>query len=39
MPAADWVDQATGHKVERLTPLDGSFYFHNNPFVNHEGAN
>jgi oligogalacturonide lyase len=36
MPAADWVDQATGHQVRRLTPLDGgnaSFYFHNNPFV------
>jgi oligogalacturonide lyase len=36
MPAAEWVDQATGHKVMRLTPLDGkngSFYFHNNPFL------
>lgn len=31
-----WVDQDTGHKLQRLTPLDGtnaSFYFHNNPFV------
>jgi oligogalacturonide lyase len=36
MPAAEWLDQATGHKVVRLTPLDGnngSFYFHNNPFL------
>ena len=36
MPAAEWLDQATGHKVVRLTTLDGtngSFYFHNNPFV------
>jgi oligogalacturonide lyase len=36
MPAAEWLDQTTGHKVVRLTPLDGnngSFYFHNNPFL------
>ena len=36
MPAAEWLDQATGHKVVRLTTLDGSngsFYFHNNPFL------
>ncbi|MGI4867858.1 MAG: oligogalacturonate lyase family protein [Janthinobacterium lividum] len=36
MPAAEWIDQATSHKVVRLTPLDGnngSFYFHNNPFI------
>ncbi|GAB2476918.1 oligogalacturonide lyase [Hymenobacter qilianensis] len=35
MPA-DWIDQDTGHKVMRLTPTDGgngSFYFHNNPFL------
>ncbi|MCC2547473.1 oligogalacturonate lyase family protein [Hymenobacter sp. BT175] len=41
MPAAEWVDAATGHKVVRLTPLDGpnaSFYFHNNPFVKGRGS-
>jgi oligogalacturonide lyase len=36
MPAAEWVDQDTGHKVVRLTALGSnneSFYFHNNPFL------
>jgi len=36
MAAAEWIDQATGHRIVRLTPLSGSnasFYFHNNPFV------
>jgi oligogalacturonide lyase len=36
MPVAEWIDADTGHKVVRLTPLDGaneSFYFHNNPFL------
>jgi oligogalacturonide lyase len=36
MPAAEWIDQATGHKVVRLSQLgenNASFYFHNNPFV------
>jgi len=31
-----WIDQDTGHKVKRLTSLDGnyrSFYFHNYPFI------
>jgi oligogalacturonide lyase len=35
MPA-EWIDQDTGHKVQRLTPADGSnasFYFHNRPFL------
>jgi oligogalacturonide lyase len=30
MPAAEWIDQDTGHRVVRLTPMDGnnnSFYF------------
>nr|GFD60971.1 hypothetical protein [Tanacetum cinerariifolium] len=41
MPAAEWIDQATGHKVQRLTPLDGTnagFYFHNNPFLKTAGG-
>lgn len=32
----EWIDKDTGHKVVRLTPLEGSnssFYFHNNPFI------
>ena len=40
MPAAEWVDADTGHKVVRLTQPDGdnaSFYFHNNPFVKGKG--
>ena len=40
MPAAEWIDQSTGHKVVRLTPHDGenaSFYFHNNPFLKAKG--
>ncbi|MFD2569045.1 oligogalacturonate lyase family protein [Spirosoma soli] len=35
MPA-EWIDKDTGHKLVRLTQLEGnneSFYFHNNPFV------
>jgi len=41
MPAAEWIDQDTGHKIVRLTALDGanqSFYFHNNPFFKGQGA-
>ena len=41
MPAAEWIDADTGHKIVRLTALDGanqSFYFHNNPFVKSLGA-
>ncbi|RZL14631.1 MAG: hypothetical protein EOO62_04905, partial [Hymenobacter sp.] len=41
MPTAEWIDQDTGHKVVRLTTLDGgneSFYFHNNPFVKGVGT-
>ncbi|MBF9141136.1 oligogalacturonate lyase family protein [Hymenobacter properus] len=40
MPAAEWIDADTGHKVVRLTQQDGdnaSFYFHNNPFVKGKG--
>lgn len=40
MPAAEWVDADTGHKVVRLSQPDGdnaSFYFHNNPFVKGKG--
>lgn len=35
MPA-EWIDKDTGHRIVRLSRLDGSnvsFYFHNNPFV------
>lgn len=35
MPRA-WIDQDTGHKIIRLTNLEGSsqsFYFHNDPFI------
>lgn len=35
MPA-EWIDKDTGHRLVRLSRLDGSnesFYFHNNPFV------
>lgn len=41
MPAAEWIDQSTGHKVVRLTAQDGEnagFYFHNNPFLNGKGS-
>jgi oligogalacturonide lyase len=41
MPAAEWIDADTGHKIVRLTALDGaneSFYFHNNPFVKGRGT-
>ncbi|ALW85265.1 hypothetical protein AUC43_09245 [Hymenobacter sedentarius] len=41
MPAAEWIDQSTGHTVMRLTPQDGSnagFYFHNNPFLKAKGS-
>ncbi|RAK70649.1 oligogalacturonate lyase family protein [Hymenobacter edaphi] len=41
MPAAEWIDQDTGHRVRRLTPLDGdnaSFYFHNRPFLAGRGG-
>ena len=40
MAAAEWIDQATGHKIVRLSALSGdneSFYFHNNPFVKQLG--
>jgi oligogalacturonide lyase len=42
MPAAEWIDQDTGHRVVRLTPMDGnnnSFYFHNRPFLAASGGN
>ncbi len=32
----EWIDKSTGHKLIRLTRLEGSsvsFYFHNNPFI------
>jgi len=32
----EWIDKDTGHRVIRITELDGnyrSFYFHNNPFI------
>ncbi|HJS55887.1 MAG TPA: hypothetical protein VJ765_15145, partial [Chitinophagaceae bacterium] len=32
----EWIDRSTGHKVIRLTRMEGSnysFYFHNNPFI------
>ncbi len=32
----EWIDQATGHRVMRLSRREGantSFYFHNNPFL------
>lgn len=32
----EWIDQSTGHKIIRLTRMEGSnysFYFHNNPFI------
>ena len=32
----EWIDQKTGSKLIRLTPIEGdnrSFYFHNNPFI------
>jgi oligogalacturonide lyase len=32
----EWIDSVTGHKVIRLTKragVNGSFYFHNNPFI------
>lgn len=32
----EWIDRDTGHKLMRLTRIDGnnrSFYFHNNPFI------
>lgn len=32
----EWIDKDTGHKIMRLSRLDGSnssFYFHNNPFL------
>jgi oligogalacturonide lyase len=32
----EWIDRDTGHKLIRLTRIDGnsrSFYFHNNPFI------
>lgn len=32
----EWIDKETGHKLIRLTRMDGdnlSFYFHNNPFI------
>lgn len=35
-PADEWVDEATGHRVIRLSRRDGSnwtFYFHQNPFT------
>jgi oligogalacturonide lyase len=41
MPAAEWIDADTGHKVVRLSQPDGqnaSFYFHNNPFVKSQGG-
>ncbi|QNH63513.1 oligogalacturonate lyase family protein [Hymenobacter sediminicola] len=41
MPAAEWIDQDTGHRVMRLTPLGGnnnSFYFHNKPFLAAKGS-
>lgn len=41
MPAAEWIDADTGHKIVRLTALDGaneSFYFHNNPFLKSRGT-
>jgi len=41
MPAAEWIDADTGHKIVRLTQLDGaneSFYFHNNPFAKGLGS-
>ncbi|TGE03863.1 oligogalacturonate lyase family protein [Hymenobacter fodinae] len=41
MPAAEWIDQDTGHRVVRLTPRDGSnnsFYFHNRPFLAGKGG-
>ncbi|TGD80748.1 oligogalacturonate lyase family protein [Hymenobacter wooponensis] len=42
MPASEWIDQDTGHRVVRLTPMDGnnnSFYFHNRPFLAASGGN
>ena len=32
----EWIDKSTGHKIIRLTRMEGSnysFYFHNNPFI------
>ena len=32
----EWIDKSTGHKIRKLTRIEGSsvsFYFHNNPFV------
>ncbi len=32
----EWIDKSTGHKIVRLTRIEGSsysFYFHNNPFI------
>ena len=32
----EWIDKSTGHKIIKLTRLEGSsvsFYFHNNPFI------
>ncbi|UOQ64795.1 oligogalacturonate lyase family protein [Hymenobacter volaticus] len=40
MAAAEWIDEATGHRIVRLTGLSGeneSFYFHNNPFLRKTG--
>ena len=41
MPVAEWIDADTGHRIVRLTALNGaneSFYFHNNPFVKSLGG-
>jgi oligogalacturonide lyase len=40
MPA-EWVDKQTGHRIVRLSALNGnnsSFYFHNNPFSGNKMA-
>lgn len=40
MAAAEWIDEATGHRIVRLSGLSGeneSFYFHNNPFLKKTG--
>jgi len=32
----EWIDKTTGHKIIKLSRMDGasySFYFHNNPFI------
>jgi oligogalacturonide lyase len=38
---SEWIDRDTGHRIKRLTSLEGdnrSFYFHNYPFIPGEGG-